>query len=94
MGISAERKLHAERVIAAFRQILQNAHRNDAAWTRRYRAGDENAMEELVARACAESNMSIGDYHEAVEADAQLLELQKKCIAEVLLGPLKAPPEP
>jgi hypothetical protein len=93
MGISAEKKLHAERVIAAFRQILQTAHRNDAAWTRRYRAGDEGAMEELVTRACAETNMSVGEFHEALESDGQLLELQKRCVAEVLLGQIKPPPE-
>jgi hypothetical protein len=89
MGISPEKKLHAERVIAAFRQLLQTAHRNDAEWTRRYRAGDESAMEELVQRACTECNMLASEFHEALESDAQLLELQKRCIAEVLLGPLK-----
>ena len=93
MGIGAEKKLHAERVIAAFRQLLHSAHQTDAAWTRRYRAGDEGAMEELVGRACAESNMPVSDFHEALESDAQLRELQKRCIAEVLLGPLKPPPE-
>jgi hypothetical protein len=93
MGISAEKKLHAERVIAAFRQLLHAAHRNDAAWTRRYRSGDESAMDELVARACVECNMAPSEYQEALEADAQLLDLQNRCIAEVLLGPLKPPPE-
>jgi hypothetical protein len=93
MGISDEKKLHAERVIAAFRQLLHAAHRNDAAWTRRYRAGDESAMEELAVRACAECNMSPTEFHEALESDGQLLELQRRCVAEVLLGPLKPPPE-
>jgi hypothetical protein len=37
--------------------------------------------------------MPVLEYHEALESDAQLLELQKRCIAEVLLGPLKPPPE-
>ena len=86
MGISAEKKLRAEKVIAVFRQSLAAAHGKDVEWTRRYRAGDESAMEELVHRACTEGNMSPGEYQEAIDSDAQLHELHRRCIAEVMLG--------
>jgi len=34
--------------------------------------------------------MSQAEYHDAIDHDAQLLALHKRCITEVLLGPVKS----
>ena len=89
MALSAETRLRVERVVAAFRQKLAAAHGTDVEWTRRYRSGDEGAMDDLVSRACADEGMSPGEYREAIDADARLSELHRRCISEVLLGAMR-----
>jgi hypothetical protein len=79
-----------ERVVAAFRQKLSVAHRSDLEWTRRYRAGDESAMEELVVDACREEQVPPAEYHDAVDRDPQLGELHKRSVREVLLGGVRS----
>jgi hypothetical protein len=91
MALSPDKKLRVERVIATFRTLLSHAHGRDVEWTRRYRAGEEGPMDELLSRACADAGMTLADYHEALDRDGQLVELQKRCIREVLLGAVKAP---
>jgi hypothetical protein len=88
MAISLEAKMKIERTIATFRERLAAAQRTDADWVRRYRSGDESALDEIVARACEDNGLAYADYLEAVEQDSQLLELQRKCVTEVMLGPV------
>ena len=86
MPVSQDKRLKIERTIAIFRDKLSQAHRSDAAWVRRYRSGDEAAIDEILQRACDESGLAHADYLDAVEADPQLLELQRKCVTEAMLG--------
>ena len=89
MALSAEARVRMERVVAAFRQKLAAAHGSDVEWTRRFRSGDEDAMEELIARACAEEQIPVAEYHEALDDDALLGELHHRSIQEVLLGAVR-----
>jgi deoxyribodipyrimidine photolyase len=89
MALSADTRLRMERVVAAFRQKLASAHGTDVEWTRRYRSGDEGAMDELVQQACAEAEIPVAEYREAVDTDAQLGELHQRCVREVLLGAVR-----
>jgi hypothetical protein len=91
MALPADKKLRAERVIATFRTMLSEAHGRDVEWTRRYRSGEEGAMDELLSRACADAGMTLAEYHDAVDRDAQLVELQRRCVREVLLGTRRVP---
>jgi hypothetical protein len=88
MPISLETRLKIEQTIATFREKLSAAQRADAEWVRRYHSGDESAIDEIVARACEQNGLPYVDYLEGVENDPQLLELQRKCITEVMLGSL------
>jgi hypothetical protein len=88
MSISLETKLKIERTIATFREKLSAAQRTDADWVRRYRSGDESAIDEIVVGACEENGLPYVDYLEGVENDPQLHELQRQCITEVMLGSL------
>ncbi len=90
MALSADTRLRMERVVAAFRQKLVAAHGTDVEWTRRYRSGDEGAMDELVRRACVEEQVPLAEYREAIEGDSKLGELYQRCIREVLLGAVRA----
>ena len=91
MAIAPETKILVERVMASFRERLAAVHGKDAEWTRRYRSGDENAIDELIVAACAEHKMPYTEYIEAVESDPQLVELQKNSITQVMLGPVALP---
>ncbi len=88
-SVDAETRLRMERVVAAFRQRLAAAHGRDAEWTRRYRAGDEGAMEELLALACAEVAVPLSEFHEAVDADPKLSDLHQRATREALLGAVR-----
>ena len=90
MTLSTDTRLRMERVVAAFRQKLAAAHGTDVEWTRRYRAGDEGAMDELLVSACAEADVPPAEYREAVDADAKLGELHQRCVREVLLGAVRS----
>jgi hypothetical protein len=90
MALSPDARLRMERVVAAFRQKLAAAHGTDVEWTRRYRAGDEGAMDELLLSACAEAQVPPTEYREAVDGDAKLGELHQHCIREVLLGAVRS----
>ncbi len=86
MALKPEEKIRIERVIASFRQRLASVHGKDADWTKRYRSGDENAIDELIVAACAEHKVGYAEFMEAVEGDPQLMDLQKNSITEVMLG--------
>jgi len=90
MALSADARIRMERVVAAFRQKLSAAHGTDVEWTRRYRSGDEGAMDELIQAACTEEQVPAVEYREAVDGDAQLGELHQRSIREVLLGAVRA----
>ncbi len=90
-SVNAETRLRMERVVASFRQKLAAAHGTDVEWTRRYRSGDEGAMEELVVEACTEERVAPAEYHEALDSDPQLSELHRRCVREVLLGAVPRP---
>ena len=90
MAFDPEKRMLIERVVASFRQRLAAVHGKDAAWTQRYRSGDENAIDELIVSACEEHGVPYAEYMDGVDRDQQLAELQKNTITEVMLGAVSA----
>jgi hypothetical protein len=84
--LSPEKKIAVERVMQAFFQKLSAVHDKDPEWTARFRAGDESALEDLVASACEDCNFKYDEYMRAVDSEPSLHALQKTKLAEVLLG--------
>jgi hypothetical protein len=85
---SPEKRILLEKTMRSVMDRFAAKFGKDAVFTNRYRAGDESEYDELVREACAESGVDYDDYVSTVESDAQLSDLHKRSITEILLGPV------
>ncbi len=81
-------KAQAEATLRVLCQHLAARYEKDQLWTRRFKVGDDSAIDELVSLACRDTGVSPFDYQEAFERDAGLQLLQKLLIGEIIIGPL------
>lgn len=90
MALNPEKRILIERAVASFRQRLAAVHGKDAEWTKRYRSGDEAAIDDLIVGACEENGLPYQEYMDGLE-DPQIAALHKRCITEVMLGGIGTP---
>ena len=71
---------------------LAKVYDKDSDWTRRFKTGDDSAIEEIVGKACERAGLTIEEYEEAISTSDSLLALQKQTIVDTILAPLNPGP--
>ena len=79
--------------IEFFGEELALVYGKDLEWTRRFKAGDNQTLHELVATACRRVEITPDEYAEAIERDPMLDALQNLTITQVILAAEPIAPE-
>jgi hypothetical protein len=73
--------------IRVYRETIAAMCSDDPEMALRVRVGDQAALDALLDLACARTGLTRAAYEEAVAGDAQLLDLQRLSIQEVVVDP-------
>jgi len=80
----------AEETLKALVRHLGLRYEKDAAWTTRFKSGDEAPLDEIVLLACHETGVARSDYEMAFDEFPELRQVQKRMISDVICGPLNS----
>ena len=83
----------AEATLRIMVRHLEARYEKDDAWTRRFKSGDDSAIDEIVSLACRETGMTLDDYDKAFAGSSALQLLQKRLIRDALTRPLNPGPQ-
>ena len=72
---------------------LEARYEKDDAWTKRFKSGDDSAIDDIVSLACRETGMTLDDYDKAFAGSSALQLLQKRLISNALTRPLNPGPQ-
>jgi hypothetical protein len=81
-----------KRAIEYLGEELAKVYEIDPDWTRRFKAGDDSAIDEIVWKACERAGATTEEYEEALATDSSLQALQKQTIVDTILAPLNPGP--
>ncbi|MCP4899482.1 MAG: hypothetical protein GY906_21155 [bacterium] len=74
------------KAIEFFGEQLALVYDKDSEWTRRFKAGDNQTLHELVVAACRQVGITPDQYADAIDSDPMLDALQNLTITKVILA--------
>jgi hypothetical protein len=76
----------AKCVLKRFIRYIGDRLSNDENWANRFKSGDDNALNELLEIACKDLKVTVDEYLDIYQCNAELRTLQKKMINDIILG--------
>jgi hypothetical protein len=87
----ADKAVVAE-AVTAFGEEFRRRYSSDSDWLRRFKAGDETSLEEVVRDGCSKHGITVEEYEKAVLSDPELQAYQNSAMGDAILADIEPGP--